>query len=92
VAQQLLRTVDGKRCAALEILMVNVAVSNLIREGKTFQIPSVIQTGRGEGMQLMDQALQELLSARKIDADTAFRYATNKGLFKPQAPKGGGHA
>jgi twitching motility protein PilT len=50
IAQQLLRTVDGKRCAALEILSVNSAVSNLIREGKTFQIPSVIQTGKSQGM------------------------------------------
>lgn len=81
VAQQLLRTVDGKRCAALEILKINAASANLIREGKTFQIPSIIQTGRGEGMQLMDQALQELLNSGRIDADEARRYAVNKGLF-----------
>ena len=54
ISQNLLKTVDGKRCAALEILLVNVATSNLIREGKTFQIPSVIQTGKADGMQLMD--------------------------------------
>ncbi len=87
VSQQLLRTVEGKRCAALEILMVNTAVSNLIREGKTFQIPSVIQTGRGDGMQLMDHALQEFLKSRRIDNETAFRYAQNKSLFK-QPQKG----
>jgi twitching motility protein PilT len=83
IAQQLLRTVDGKRCAALEILSVNSAVSNLIREGKTFQIPSVIQTGKGEGMQLMDQALQDLLQARRIDQEEAYRFASNKSLFEP---------
>jgi len=88
IAQQLLRTVDGKRCAALEILAVNSAVSNLIREGKTFQIPSIIQTGKGEGMQLMDQSLQELLNARKISHEEAHRYATNKVLFETQRKVG----
>lgn len=90
VAQQLLRTVDGKRCAALEILKVNAASANLIREGKTFQLPSVIQTGRKDGMQLMDQALQELLNAKRIDLDEARRFAQNKSLFTPENQKGGG--
>ncbi|MEZ4484751.1 MAG: PilT/PilU family type 4a pilus ATPase [Syntrophotaleaceae bacterium] len=82
ICQQLLRTVDGKRCAAMEILSVTPAVSNLIREGKTFQIPSVIQTGRSQGMQLMDQAIQDLLSAGKISREEAHKYATNKTLFQ----------
>lgn len=90
VAQQLLRTVDGKRCAALEILRVNSASSNLIREGKTFQLPSVIQTGRKEGMQLMDQALQELLQAKRIDLEEARRFAQNKSLFPLPAGLTGG--
>lgn len=81
VAQQLLRTVDGKRCAALEILKVNAASANLIREGKTFQLPSVIQTGRNEGMQLMDQALQELLNEKRISLEEAQRFAVNKNQF-----------
>ncbi|MBI3621108.1 MAG: type IV pilus twitching motility protein PilT [Nitrospirae bacterium] len=81
VAQQLLKTVDGRRCAALEILVVTPAVSNLIREGKTFQIPSVIQTGKAMGMQMMDQALQELVAARRVTAEEAHKYATNKALF-----------
>ena len=85
IAQQLLRTVDGKRAAALEIMVVNTAISNLIREAKTFQIPSIIQTAKGDGMQLMDQALQALLAAKKISPDEAYRYAANKSLF--QAPK-----
>jgi twitching motility protein PilT len=82
IAQQLLRTVDGKRCAALEILSVTPAVSNLIREGKTFQIPSVIQTGKSQGMQLMDQAIQDLLNAGKITREEAQKFATNKALFQ----------
>lgn len=84
IAQQLLRTLDGKRCAALEILKINPACANLIREGKTFQLPSVIQTGRNEGMQLMDQALQELLNNNKICSEEARKYAVNKGLFSSQ--------
>ncbi len=83
IAQQLPRTVDGKRCAALEILSVTPAVANLIREGKTFQIPSIIQTGRGEGMQLMDQALQQLLQQKRISAEEAYRFAANKAQFAP---------
>ncbi len=81
IAQQLLRTIDGKRCAALEILFVTAAVSNLIREGKTFQIPSVIQTGKAKGMQLMDQSLMNLLEARKISIEEAYKYAADKSLF-----------
>lgn len=82
VAQQLLRTVDGKRCAALEILKVNSASANLIREGKTFQIPSVIQTGRKEGMQLMDQALQDLVKEKRVTMEEACRFAVNKSQFQ----------
>jgi twitching motility protein PilT len=89
IAQQLLKTVDGTRCAALEILSVTPAVSNLIREGKTFQIPSIIQTSRGQGMQLMDQALLELLAAKRINMEEAYKFATNKSLF--QEKKGDAH-
>jgi len=81
IAQQLLRTLDGKRCAALEILLVSSAVSNLIREGKTFQIPSVIQTGKNKGMQLLDQALQNLVETKRISVEEAYKYAVNKNLF-----------
>jgi twitching motility protein PilT len=87
----LVPTVDGRRAAALEILLVNVAVSNLIREGKTFQIPSVIQTGRGDGMQLMDQALQELLKGGRISNENASRFALNKSLFPQPQKEGGAH-
>jgi len=82
VAQQLLRTTDGRRCAALEILVVTPAVSNLIREGKTFQIPSVMQTGKSMGMQLMDQAMQELVAAKRVAPEEAQKYAVNKTLFQ----------
>src|SRR6202011_6117737 len=50
VAQTLCKKVGGGRAAAMEILIINSAISNLIREGKTFQIPSIMQTQRGAGM------------------------------------------
>lgn len=81
IAQQLLKTVDGKRCAAQEIMVGTPAVANLIREGKTFQLASIIQTGKGEGMQLMDQALQDLVKEGKVSNAEARRYASNKSLF-----------
>jgi len=83
VCQQLLRTADGKgRVAAFEIMLGNAAVGNLIREGKTFQLPSIIQTAKGEGMQLMDAHLMELLNAQKITAEEAHRCAVDKRIFE----------
>ncbi len=83
VCQQLLRTADGKgRVAALEIMLGNAAVGNLIREGKTFQIPSIIQTAKGEGMQLMDTHLMELLKEEKVTAEEAHRCAVDKRIFE----------
>ena len=90
VAQQLLRTLDGKRCAALEILKVNAAAANLIREGKTFQVPSIIQTGSKDGMQLMDQALQKLVNDKRVSVEEAARFASNKGQFTAQNAAAGG--
>jgi len=88
VCQQLLKTADGKgRVAALEIMLGNAAIGNLIREGKTFQIPSIIQTARGEGMQLMDSHLMELLNAGKVTAEEAYRCAVDKRTFEAKLPK-----
>lgn len=88
VCQQLLKTADGKgRAAALEIMLGSAAIGNLIREGKTFQIPSMIQTARNEGMQLMDTHLMELLNAGKINAGEAFRCAVDKKPFEAKLPK-----
>ncbi|MBN2233287.1 MAG: type IV pilus twitching motility protein PilT [Deltaproteobacteria bacterium] len=82
VAQQLLRTADGKgRVAVLEILVVNQAVGNLIREAKTFQIPSIMQTSRKIGMQTIDQHLLELARAGTITPREAAIYADDKKLF-----------
>ena len=76
VSQQLLKRLDGNgRVAALEVLFANNAVRNLIREGKTFQITSVIQTSKRLGMQTMDDALYDLYMRRMIDGEAAVSYA-----------------
>lgn len=88
VCQQLCKTSDGKgRVAAMEIMIGNSAIGNLIREGKTFQIQSVIQTAKNEGMQAMDAHLTELLNTRKISVEEAYRCANDKRTFEEKLPK-----
>jgi twitching motility protein PilT len=82
VAQQLLRKKGGGRVAAHEILVGTPAVANLIREAKTFQIPSVIQTGKKDGMVQMDQSLLALLMAGSVEPEEAYGRAHEKALFK----------
>ena len=82
IAQQLLRRVDGKsRVAAVEILAGVPALAHLIREGKTFQISSIIQTGRREGMQTMDQAIVELLKQGQISPEEAYDTCVDRETF-----------
>jgi twitching motility protein PilT len=77
IAQQLLPTADGSgRVAAVEVLVPTPGVRNLIREGKTHQIYSAIQTGGEHGMQTMDAALAELVRLGKITRDVARRRAS----------------
>jgi len=84
VAQVLFKRIDKKgRCAAMEILIATPAVRNLIREGKTHQIPSMIQTGKQYGMQLLDDAIMELYKKHWISAEEAYAKANNKGIFRP---------
>ena len=84
IAQNLFKRVDKKgRMAVLEILVVTAAVSNLIREGKTFQIPSVIQTGKKYGMQSLDDSILKALEEKKISAEDAFDKAIVKDRFVP---------
>ncbi|MBQ7463690.1 MAG: type IV pilus twitching motility protein PilT [Lachnospiraceae bacterium] len=66
---------DGGRCAAFEVMVANPAIRNLIREGKTFQIPSMMQTNRKMGMITMDDSLYELYAKRKISGETALTFA-----------------
>ncbi|MEA3427948.1 MAG: type IV pili twitching motility protein PilT, partial [Thermodesulfobacteriota bacterium] len=84
VAQVLFKRIDKKgRCAAMEILIANPAVRNLIREGKTYQIPSMIQTGKKYGMQLLDDAIMELYKKGWISADEAYIKSNDKTRFRP---------
>jgi len=88
VAQNLFKRTDKKgRMAVLEILVVTPAVSNLIREGKTFQIPSAIQTGKKFGMQSLDDAILEGLNAKKISPEDAYDKAIVKDRFIPYLKK-----
>jgi len=78
VSQQLLPTRDGRsRCVACEILVPTPAVRNLVREGKTHQIYTVMQTGTKFGMQTMDAALAELVRRNLISRETAERQSSN---------------
>ena len=82
VSQTLMRRVDTKgRVAALEILICTPAVRNLIREGKTYQIPSVMQTGKKYGMQSLDDHLFELLQRKRISAEDAYTHCMEKQKF-----------
>ena len=84
VAQVLFKRIDKKgRCVALEILIATPAVRNLIRESKTYQIPSMVQTGKRYGMQLLDDAIMNLLNKGWISADEAYTKANEKAKFRP---------
>jgi len=84
VAQTLFKRVDKRgRCAALEIMVVTPAVANLIRENKTFQIPSALQVGKQFGMQTLDDAIMEVLQKKWIGADEAYNKCIDKAKFKP---------
>jgi len=82
IAQNLFKRIDKKgRMAVLEVLVVTPAVANLIREGKTFQIPSAIQTGKKYGMQSLDDAILIALEAKKISPEDAYDKAIVKERF-----------
>jgi twitching motility protein PilT len=84
VAQNLFKRVDKRgRCAALELLVCTAAVGNLIREGKTVQIPSTIQTGKQYGMQTLDDAIMAVLQKGWISPDEAYDKCIDKNKFRP---------
>ncbi len=84
IGQVLFRRIDKPgRCVALEILIATPAARNLIRESKTFQIPSVIQTGKKYGMQLLDDSIMDLLNKGWISVDEAYIKANDKTRFRP---------
>ena len=88
VCQSLFRRINAGgesmgRIAALEIMIATPAVRNLIREKKTFQIPSAIQTGKKYGMQLLDDAIMEHLTKKRIGAEEAYAKCNDKAKFLP---------
>jgi twitching motility protein PilT len=82
ISQTLFKRVDIKgRIPALEILICTAAVRNLIREGKTYQIPSALQTGKKYGMQTLDDAIMEHLRKGRISPESAYNHAIEKTKF-----------
>jgi twitching motility protein PilT len=78
IAQTLCKKIGGGRVAALEVLIGVPAIANLIREGKTFQIPSIMQTGKKFGMVTLNDALIDLVKRGAISAEEAYVKAVDK--------------
>ena len=84
ISQVLFKRIDKiGRIVALEILIATPGVRNLIREGKSHQIPSMIQTGKKYGMTLLDDAIMELFKRGAISAEDAYAKANDKARFRP---------
>jgi twitching motility protein PilT len=83
ISQQLIPRMDGRgRALAIEVLTNTPAVANCIREGKTFMLPGIIQTGRKLGMRLMDDSLMELYDRQIISREEAYARAEQKALMR----------
>jgi twitching motility protein PilT len=84
IAQTLFKRRDNPgRVAAVEVMIATPAIRNLIREGKTFQIPSMIQTGHKYGMQTLDDAIMTLLEKKIISPEDAYTKSNDKQKFLP---------
>jgi twitching motility protein PilT len=84
ISQTLFKRIDKRgRIPALEIMIATPAVRNLVREAKSHQIPSMIQTGKKYGMQLLDDGIMDLYNKGKISGDDAYLKANEKGRFRP---------
>ena len=89
ISQTLLPKKGGGRVAALEVLIVTPAISNLIREGKTFQIPSSMQTGKQHGMVLLNDALMDLVQKGLVEPRDAYLKAVEKPGFEALLTRNG---
>jgi twitching motility protein PilT len=84
ISQTLFKRIDRPgRIAALEVMVATYAVRNLIRENKTYQLSSLMQTGKKYGMQTLDDAIIDLLNKGWIDSEDAYLNAIDKAKFKP---------
>ncbi|MFT3745997.1 MAG: type IV pilus twitching motility protein PilT [Pyrinomonadaceae bacterium] len=89
IAQTLLPKIGGGRIAALEVLIITPAISNLIREGKTFQIASAMQTGKNHGMVMLNDALFEHVKNGVVTPMDAYVKAVDKSGFEALLKRGG---
>ena len=89
IAQTLLPKKGGGRVAALEVLIVTPAISNLIREGKTFQIPSAMQTGKNHGMVMLNEARFEHVQNGTVEPRDAYIKAVDKTGFESMLNRAG---
>jgi len=89
IAQTLCRKIGGGRAAALEVLIATQAVSNLIREGKTFQIPSIMQVNKAHGMVSLNDALMELVTKKVVEPAEAYAKAVDKAGFDAALKRAG---
>lgn len=88
ISQRLIPSADKKRRIGFhDILVNNSAVANLIREGKTYQLPNVMQTGKKDGMQVFDQMLLEAVKRGEITGEDAWEHAGDKAPFAQWTPK-----
>ena len=86
ITQSLCKKKGGGRVAALEVMTGTSAVRNLVREGKTHQLPSAMQTGQKAGMQTLDMALQDMIAKGVITKEEAQAKSSNPQLFGAAAP------
>ena len=84
ITKALLPKIGGGRIAAYEILVVTPAIRSLIRQNKSFQIPSAMQTGKRQGMQTLDDALADLIRSGKVTLDTALSVANDPVALRSQ--------
>jgi twitching motility protein PilT len=89
ISQVLCKRIGGGRVPALEVLLCSSGVSNLIREGKTFQIPSVMQTSRGQGMATLNDALLDLVKRKVVEPREAWSKAVAKADLRQQLERAG---
>jgi twitching motility protein PilT len=83
VTQVLVKSADGRgRRAVCEVMVMTKAIAKLVQSDQTHQLPSPLQTGRDQGMQLLDQALLAAVTAKEVDPDDAYNYASDKRLFQ----------
>jgi twitching motility protein PilT len=89
ISQTLCKRIGGGRVPAMEILLCSSGVANLIREGKTFQIPSVMQTARGQGMVMLNDSLLDLVKRKLVEPREAWSKAVAKAELRQMLERAG---